>query len=157
MPNTLPTPNAANANYVPALSAQIQQMYNQGDFTLQLAVDFTIADAAVLFTVPTGTRLSIGRVFIEVTTPFTGGTSSAIGVSSTNTNYNTKGDLMGGASGDVLAGLTAGFKGTIGAKLSSQAVAVLIAGDSIRFDRITSVFTAGAGIVHVPVRILATS
>lgn len=157
MPNTLPQPNAASGNYPPANAAGMTSMFNQGAFSLQLAVDYTLADAAVLYTVPTGIRLAVGRSFWEVTTAFTGGSSSAIGISSSNSGYNTKGDLLGGASGDVLAGLTTGFKGTIGAKSASQGVIVLIAADTIRFDRITSVFTAGVGIVHVPCWVLPTA
>lgn len=122
---------------------------------LKLAVAFGSADAAVLFTVPTGFVLRPTRPLWEVTTPFTGGSSSAIGLSSSNALYNTKGDLLGGASGDVLAGLTAGYKGTVGAKVASLASVVLIAGDTIRFDRITSAFTAGAGYAHVPVEVLS--
>lgn len=157
-PATLPTPDmSAIANYPPALAAALKQLFDQGDAVLALPVDFTKADAAVLYTVPTGIRLSVGRSFWEVTTPFTGGSSSAIGLSSSNAAYNTKGDLLGGAAGDVLAGLTAGFKGTIGAKVASQGVIVLVGGDTIRFDRIVSAFTAGAGLAHIPVQLLPAS
>lgn len=149
MPATLPTPNALQANYLPSLATQQQALYEQGAFTLALPATFATADAAVLYTVPTGMRMRIARVFIEVTTAWTGGSSSAIGVSSSKTAHSTKGDLMGGASGDVLAGLTAGFRGTIGADLATDGLVVLEAADTIRFDRITSVFTAGAGIIHV--------
>lgn len=117
---------------------------------LKLAIAFGTADAAVLFTTPdTGYKLNVERLFWEVTTGFTGGSSSAIGVSSSNAAYNTKGDLLGGASGDVAATLVSGIKGgTIGAKFGSNGVVVLVAGDTLRFDRITSAFTAGAGFVH---------
>jgi len=160
MPNTLPTPNTQNIlNYPPALAAALQALYDQGATTLQLALTFATADAAILYTVPTGIRLCVGRAFWEVTTTFAGGTSSAIGLSSSNTNYTTKGDLLGGASGDVAAGLgsTVKFQGTIGAKAASQGVIVLVAGDTIRFDRITSAFTSGVAIAHVPVRLLPAS
>ena len=158
MPNSLPTPDMQLiTNYPPSLAAALKKLFDQGASTLQLAATFATADAAVLFTVPADTRLLIGRVLWEVTTAWTGGTSSAIGLSSSNAAYNTKGDLLGGATCDVLAGLTAGFKGTVGAKLASDGVVVLIAGDTIRFDRITSVFTAGVGIAHVPVYLLPAS
>jgi len=122
---------------------------------LKIPVDFNATDAQVLFTVPTGFRLRPTRPFIEVTTPWTGGASSAIGLSSSNAAYNTKGDLLGGASGDVLAGLTNGMRGTIGAKVASLGLVVLVATDTVRFDRITSAFTAGVGIVHLPVELVS--
>lgn len=158
MPNALPTPDLSQiTNYPPLLAAALKALYDSGSAVLALPVDYTKADAAVLYTVPTGIRLLVGRPFWEVTTPFTGGTSSAIGLSSSNAAYNTKGDLLGGASGDVAAGLGAGFQGTIGAKVASQGLVVLVAGNTIRFDRITSVFTAGVGLAHVPVQLLPAS
>lgn len=160
-PAILPTPDVqAAANYPPALAAQLKALFDCGDAVLAFPVDFTKADAAVLYTVPTGLRLQIGRAFWEPLVSFAGGAASAIGLSSSNASYNTKGDLLGGAAGDVAAGLTFAapfFKGTIGAKQASQGVIVLIAGDTIRFDRITSVFTSGSGFAHVPVQLLPTS
>lgn len=129
---------------------------------LKLACSFNTADAAALLTVPAGFVLRItGLPFWDVTTAFTGGTSSAIGVSMTKAGYNVKGDLLGGATGDVLAGLTAGNKpGTLGPKLDTPAEmqALLIEPtDVVRFDRITSAFTAGAGFVCLPVAIMRPS
>lgn len=121
---------------------------------LKVAVGFGTADAATLFTVPTGFRLRPTRPFWEVTTPFSGGSSSAIGLSSSNAAYNTKGDLLGGAAGDLEAALTAGMRGAIGAKVASLALVVLVATDTIRFDRIVSVYTAGAGFAHIPCELL---
>jgi len=126
---------------------------------LKLPIGFGTADATALFTVPTlppsCVGLYIGRAFWEVTTSFTGGASSAIGISSNNASYNTKGDILGGASGDVAATLVStGVKykgGTLGAKFGSNGVIVLVAGDTIRFDRITSAFTAGAGFLHLDI------
>lgn len=161
MPNTLPTPNFSNAaNYPPELARQLVALAAQGAATLTFAVDFTVADAAILFTVPTGFRLSVGRAFWEPLVSFTGGASSAIGLSSSNANYNTKGDLLGGATGDVAAGLVSTgnpFKGTIGAKAATQGLIILVAADTIRFDRITSVFTAGNGFAHVPCQLIPAS
>lgn len=156
MPAALPTYDAL-ANYPPAIAQALTQA---GRFTLTLPVAFGTADAAVLYTVPVGIRLSVERAFWEPITSFTGGASSAIGLSSSNANYNTKGDLLGGATGDVAAGLVstgAPFKGTIGAKAATQGVIVLVAGDTIRFDRITSAFTAGAGNVHLPCTVIPTT
>jgi len=120
---------------------------------LKLAIGFATADAAVLFQVPSDVRLAIERVWWEVVTGFTGGTSSAIGVSSSATGYTTKGDLLGGSGGDVAATLVAGHKGgTIGTDFGSNGVIVLPGGSTLRFDRIASVFTAGAGFVRVLAR-----
>jgi hypothetical protein len=127
------------------------------EFDLELAIGFATADAAVLFTVPVGfqVRLNPGGYF-AVTTSFTGGTSSAIGLSSSNAANNTKGDLLGGATGNVAADLTAGSnKATAGADYAAGGQILLVAGDTIRFDRITSAFTAGAGKAVLPCRLVA--
>ena len=129
---------------------------NEKCFTAKFACTFATADAAVLFTVPEGyiVRLIPNALYWEITTSFTGGSSSAIGVSSNKSGYSTKGDLLGGATGDVLAALDAGVNaGTIGPKFDTTTEAqalLLVEGDTLRFDRITSVFTAGAGFVCVP-------
>lgn len=156
MPAALPTYDAL-ANYPPAIAQALTQA---GRFTLTLPVTFNTADAAVLYTVPNGVRLSVERAFWEPTVSWTGGTASAIGASSSNASYSTKGDLLGGAAGDVAAGLVstgAPFKGTIGAKAATQGVIVLVAGDTIRFDRIASAFTAGAGNIHIPCSVIPTT
>lgn len=123
---------------------------------LKLAIAFGTADAATLFTVPAGFRLELEKVFWEVTADFTGGTASAIGISSADAPHETQGDLLGGATGDVAATLVAAsgeFQGTIGVSYSAAPLlAVLEATDTIRFDRITSAFTAGAGFVHAIAR-----
>lgn len=109
------------------------------------------ADAEVLYTVPANLSISIQSVLWEVTTAFTGGASSAIGLSSSLAPHETKGDVHGGAAGDVLATLTVGFKrGTQGLSFTAAPNSVVLtAGATIRFDRITSAFTAGAGYVHI--------
>ncbi len=123
-----------------------------GRVALSLPIAFGTADNAVLLTIPTGAALKLDSLHWNVTTGFTGGSSSAIGVSSSvNT---TQGDLLGGATGDVTATLgTAGRKtGTIGAIMDTDAeihAQLLGAAATIVFDRITSVFTAGAGYVVV--------
>ena len=126
---------------------------------VNLALPFTYAtaDAATLYTMPTGAAFKVEGLFWEVTTGFTGGSSSAIGVSTTKTaptNWSTKGDLLGGSGGDVEATLIVGahIAGTIGADadtLAKMRGACWVAADLFRFDRITSVFTSGAGNVHV--------
>ena len=125
---------------------------------LKLPIDYTLADAAALLTVPEQMALRlVGMPFWEITTGFTGGTASAIGVSS-DSIATTKGDLLGGAAGQLTAVIgTAGVKpGTIGPLIDTPAEVqafVLIAGKIIRFDRIASVYTAGVGFVHIPVAI----
>jgi hypothetical protein len=124
-----------------------------------LPFTFATADAAVLMTTPTGAVLVPEDFYWEVTTPFTGGASSAIGVSSSKTGFTTKGDLLGGASGDVLATLVNGaiIPGTVGAKMGAIATrrGYWVGGETLRNDRITSVFTAGVGNVHAVWKILA--
>lgn len=131
-----------------------------GTGMLKLPFGFGTADAAALYTVPAGYALKITEdPFWDVTADFTGGSSSAIGISTddtTGTNASTKGDILGGATGDVAATLTATGSpkaGTAGAKMDTIAHRqgiILHAGKKIRFDRITSAFTAGAGFVCVP-------
>jgi hypothetical protein len=122
-------------------------------FNLKLAVDHTTADGAVLYTVPAGRILEIARAFWQVSVGFTGGSSSAVGLSSSNASYNTAGDILGGASGDLAATLVAGYHGgTLGAKFGTNGVIVLVAGDTIKFNRIASNFTAGSGFAHLQIR-----
>lgn len=124
---------------------------------IAIPISFATGAAAVLWTVPTGCRLQLTNLYWEVTTSWAGGSSSAIGISSTKTGFDTPGDLLGGAAGDVEATLvTTGVedyvKGTIGPLLDTVTelkAAVWVAGDVIRFDRVTSVFTSGAGFVHI--------
>jgi len=126
---------------------------------LKLPIGFALADAAILFTVPTLTNGAVGiqldSLYWEITTSFAGGASTAIGVSSSNANFSSKGDLLGSATGDGLVGVSLvstglTYKGgTLGTKFGSNGKIVLVAGDTIRFDRIASVFTSGAGFVHI--------
>lgn len=126
-------------------------------FILQLTATYQTADGAVLYTVPAGITglLLQPRPFWKNTVAWTGGTSSAIGISSGNAAYNTAGDLQGGATGDLTAALGTGVKaGTLGTKFGSSGVVLLGPGDTILFNRIASVFTAGAGKLLVPVVLL---
>lgn len=116
---------------------------------VKLAATFATADAAALFTVPVGFILRVTRAFWFNDIAWTGGASSAIGLSSSNAAYSTKGDLEGGAAGDLTAAMGTGYKGAVGAKLASSGLVVLVAGDTIRFDRIASIYTAGSGTAHV--------
>lgn len=126
-------------------------------FVAKIPIGFGTADAAQLMLVPAGYSVKVlDDPTWDVTTGFTGGTASAIGISGSNAGINVKGDLLGGASGDVTATLgSTGIKqGTVGAKMGSFAnrrAARLEATEYLRFDRITSAFTTGAGFVHVPI------
>ena len=127
-------------------------------FALDIPITFATADAAAIFTVPAGFVMKIAaHPYWDVTTGFTGGTNSSIGLSSSKTGYTTKGDLIAAT---LAAALTAGVrKGTIGDKMDTvtemQALH-LEAADTLRHDRIVDAFTAGAGSVRVPV-IVCTS
>lgn len=117
-------------------------------------VTFATADAAVLGTLPAGMVARVVRGYWEVTTGFSGGSSSAIGLSSGQTPHNAKGDLLGGAAGDLAATLVAGtyVEGTIGT--DNAAGIILRPTATILFDRITSVYTAGAGSAHLLLEVL---
>lgn len=143
----------------------VQELANQIPYgvNLHLKVPFTFAtvDAGILWTVPalpSGVDgLRVEATFWEVSTSFTGGASSAIGASSSNVNFNTKGDLLGGAAGDAAAVVISTgtpYKGALGTKITAPLKAVLVAGDTVRFDRITSAFTAGAGFLHMDLRLV---
>lgn len=125
---------------------------------LSLPFTFATADATALLTLQAGQQLRLWDLYWEISTDLTGGTSSAIGVSSNKTGYTTKGDLLGGAGGNVEADLTEALSptvGTIGAKLDGDdARAIFVSANTIRFDRITSAFTAGSGSVVVVCDIL---
>ncbi len=150
----LPYVDPDNKVYTPDIARAIAEMAASGKCILSFPVTYAKADAAGLYTVPTGVRLLVSRPFWENTIAWSGGASSAIGISSSNAAYNTKGDLLGGAGGDLEAGMGLGFKGALGAKLATQGLVVLIGGDTIRFDRIVSVYTAGSGYAHIPVQIV---
>lgn len=113
-------------------------------FALNMAVTYQTANSAVLFTVPTGFRLVLSRLFYRVTNSFINA-SGRVGASSSNAAYNTAGDLIGGASGDAAAALTTGVRGgTIGAKFGSNGAIELVAGDTILWNVIAAGYTAGA-------------
>ncbi len=120
------------------------------------AVTYATADAAVLYTVPVGFQLQILGAYNHVTTTFAGGSSSAIGSSSSNGGMSTKGDVLGGSGGDVTATLVstgAYAKGTVGAKIGKPA-AIIVGGETLIFDRITSIYTSGVGVYHYQVAVL---
>lgn len=118
-----------------------------GRVVLRLPFTYATADGATLLTVPTGCVFKLDSAHWKITTACSGGSSSAIGIAATG--HATAGDILGGASGDVEATLTAGTKaGTIGAKMDTDAelhTMVFVATNTFTFERITSVFTAGVG------------
>lgn len=126
---------------------------------LSIPITFATADAAVIFTVPTGYTLKpLAQPYWEVSTAFTGGTSASIGLSSSNrTGNTTKGDFI---SATLLAALTAGVRpGTIGATVDTvaeMAALFLEAANTIRHDRIVDAFTAGVANVRWTVALAAT-
>lgn len=125
-------------------------------FMMRIPIGSANTDGEAIETIPEGFCLRLtGHGYWEVTTAWTGGSSSAIGISSNITGYETGGDLLGGASGDVLATLTAGIKaGTQGGELDDEVAfhaLFFIEGSEFQFDRITSAFTAGAGFACFPV------
>jgi phage gp36-like protein len=108
------------------------------------AATFSNTNNSTLFTAPFD--LVLHKAYWEVTTGWSGGSSSAIGVDSDATGYSTAGDVLGGSGGDVAAGLLTGFRGTVGAKMAGNVI--IPATKLLRFNRITSVFTAGAATFH---------
>lgn len=130
-----------------------------GRTTLYLPFTYATADGATLLTVPTGCVLKLDSAHWKITTACAGGSSSAIGVAATG--HTTAGDILGGASGDVEATLTAGTKaGTVGAKMDTDLELhsmIFIATNTFTFERITSQFTSGVGAVGLVVDILANA
>ena len=124
---------------------------------LALPITYATADGATLYTVPTGAALKVEGLFWEVTTGFTGGSSSAIGLASDQTGHTTAGDLLGGSGGDVAATLVAGdyIEGTLGTDLTNPIV--IKAGKLITFERIASAFTAGVGSAHIVAVVLSNA
>lgn len=146
MPALLPTRDALVTS--PSNIADMLLLAASGQMrgTLLLSgFTFAQADQSVVFTVPAGYRTQIEDAFWEPLTSLTGGAASAIGLKSSNAGYNTAGDILGGAGGDVAAGLTAvaatPLKRTVGAKIAAGVI--LIAGDTIIYNKMVSAFTAG--------------
>jgi hypothetical protein len=129
--------------------------------SLYLPIGFGTADNATLFTVPVGARLHPREAWWEIATSYSGGTGTpSIGLHASPTGWSTKGDILGGAAGDVNATLVSTntrMVGTIGAKLDTRTNGrlILIAADTLNYDRISSVATAGAGAARVLCDVLA--
>jgi len=125
-------------------------------FVMKIPFSYANSDGDALETIPAGFILRIaGMPFWEIEADMTGGSSSAIGISTNITGYETGGDILGGATGDVAATLVAGVAaGTIGGELNDTTGLhdlLFVAASEFQFDAITSAFTAGNGFVCVPV------
>lgn len=135
------------------------------DNSFDLVLPFTeaTADQAVLLTCPVELTifLSLTENMWEVTTSFSGGAATRIGLSINTAKIATaNGNLMGGAAGDGIGAAitlnnTGFWKSTSGIADAGYAHVLRGAvGDQILFNRIVSDFTAGAGNAHLPVRLL---
>jgi hypothetical protein len=125
-------------------------------FVMKIPISYANTDGEVIELIPEGFVLRMtAHPWWEITASFTGGSSSAIGVSTNISGYTTAGDIIGGATGDLAATLDAGLNGgTIGGELDDQAgfhALLFVEGSEFQFDAITSAFTAGTGYVCVPV------
>lgn len=130
-----------------------------GSVDLSMAISSGTANGATLLTLQAGMRLLPTNEYWETTIAWSGGSSSAIGLSSSKTGFSTAGDLLGGAAGDVAATLVTGVTaGTIGVGVNSVAkvhAAIFVSGDAILFNRITSAYTTGAGFAHIVADLVA--
>lgn len=128
---------------------------------LALAVAYTLADGATIYTMPTGSALFLAPGYWQVTTSWAGGSSSSIGIDSDQTGLSTAGDIHGGSGGDVAATLSATggngsgnfIAGTIGADIAAGAI--LLGGSLVRYQEIVSAFTSGEGYFHLRGTLLA--
>lgn len=86
------------------------------DLIMGIPFAASAADAAVLFTTPTGVKLHILDLWWDMDVNAAGGSSSAIGISSGKTGFTQKGCLLGGRGGDVAATLAAAASPTRGTR-----------------------------------------
>lgn len=128
-----------------------------GEVDIAMPFGFATADAVSLVTMPVNCIFMPLEFYFEITTGLVG--AGAIGMSSAKANYNTKGDLLGGATGDVAATLVVGnpILGTVGTKWASLANkrAIWKAGETFRYDRVSGTNTAGAGRIHAVGHLIA--
>jgi hypothetical protein len=137
----------ANGNWVRNVDVAPDGGADGASFEQKILISYAMADEAVLMTA--SEPIQITDLFWEITKAYTGGTASTIGVSSSLSPFDTKGDLLGGAAGDGASNLVPGISaGTKGPELAGGPI-ILTAGATIRLDRITSAFTAGEGFLHI--------
>lgn len=156
MPALLVQPSAA------IIGNNHQEFLNQAQMQLRphlkLPLLFSQADAAVLFTVPALTNgassVMITEAFWEITTTYVTAGSAKLAVSSSRAPFTGVGSILGG-SGDIattLVNTTKYVPGTIGTGFALAATTgkiILVAGDTITLNVITSTFSAGAGFLHL--------
>lgn len=109
---------------------------------MRFPVTKSTADAAALWTVPTGVILLLVHPFAwieQITANWTGGTNAAVGMSTNKSGFNTKGDLLGGKGGLLAADLTT----TIGQTLGKRGTLARPAG-SVLFEENAAVASAAA-------------
>lgn len=121
-----------------------------GWIEIAVAFDYTQADASVIYTMPTGSRLYLAGAFWSCSVTFAGGSSSKIGLKGgAATGISTAGDILGGASGDATIASNGTYaQGTVGVKIGKP-VSVLNAADTVVFNQMTSTFTSGVGVIHL--------
>ncbi len=120
-----------------------------GAVCLEVPIAVATADNAVILTIPTGCAFKLNSAHWRITTAFSGGTGSALGVeSSLNTS---DGDILGGSGGDTTnvqsTGRRAGTVGTTMDSMSELHAQLYVAGDTFALDEITDAYLLGAGYV----------
>ena len=126
---------------------------------LSLPWTFATADAAVLFTTPTGVVLRPRLLWWTVDTTPAGGSSPTIGVSSNKTGFTAKGSLLGGAAGDgagTLLSAVSPLLGTRGTRAGDDRlirenvpVATAAATPSFAIEQLLYAATIGTGAAGV--------
>ncbi len=151
----VPADLAASAAYISnPLLAPGRWLLQPGVVDIALPFTYATANNAVLWTAPVGSLLLLDHAYWEVTTGFTGGSSSSLGVNTSNASGSSAGDVLGGSGGDIAATLVTGavIHGTIGGK--TAAGIFVVAADTIKFNRIVDAYAAGVGIAHVLAKLL---
>lgn len=156
MPNFLNQPSAM------IIGDNAQEWFNQTQMMvrphLKLPLVFSQVDTAVLYTVPTlvngASSLKIDGAFWEIVTTYVTAGSAKLAVSCSRAPFTGVGSILGGT-GDTAATLVNTTKyvpGTIGTGYTAAATTgkiILVAGDTITLNVITSTFSAGAGFLHL--------
>jgi len=130
----------------------------EGTVDLSMAITSATTNNQVLLTLQSGQRLRPADFYWETTLAWSGGSSSGIGLNSNKTGFSTAGDLLGNTLGDVAATLVTGVTaGTVGGgfdTVTKRHNAIFVSGDTIRFNRVVSAYTTGAGNAHAIVDLL---
>ncbi len=160
--------NQSQLIVVPAVNAAAGR-WARCDQKIDLILPFTFAtaDRATLYTNAAEHTLSLllDECLWETTAAFSGGVATRIALSvNSGPIADTTGNLMGGAAGDGIGtnptlNDAQFWKPTAGLGTGAGAIAMVLraAGDVILFNRVASVFTAGAGRAHVPCNLIANA